>query len=343
MIMALAHVRLGPVSLDRWRLLGLSGATFLASEFTAVLLGVILGMAFCWEMIRSRKVNFYLLGIAIVAGVASLFYLNLIFPSPPPRTPLAISSSGSPFSYNYLNSQGDVYNYLGLGDLYAGVLLLSGMVLGPLLPFAWAGFHREKRLIMWAISLSIGAFSLLFTPFAAISGWYRWLLMLAFPILLFSVKGAMKMRWEVTVIFVGIMAVLSVGFVALPPDNAFPYYSNAHTLPYVPSSMLQNTIPFQDSADTVKALQWLNEFQSRDSVLITHVSFQGWALLYSDNTEVYGYVDASQVDHGNFSSYRVVFLLYWAPNQGWYSQRLMPSNMIAVYQTGRIGVYERTP
>jgi hypothetical protein len=240
-----------------------------------------------------------------------------------------------------VSSSGDVYNYLGIGDLYVSVLLLSGIILGPLLPLAWAGFHREKRLIIWTASLSIGAFSLLLTPYAAIPGWYRWLFMLALPILLFSVKGAMKMKREVIVIFVGIIAVLSVGFLAFPLDNAFPYYTNAHTLAYVPSSMLQNTIPFQDSADTVRALHWLNQFQSRDYVLVTHISFQGWALLYSTNPEIYGYVDASQVDHGNFSSYRTVLLLYWALNQGWYSQRLMPSNMTEVYQIGRIGVYER--
>jgi hypothetical protein len=342
-IMALAHVRLGPVSIDRWRLLALAGATLLASEFAAVLLGVLVGIAFCWEMIRYRKVNLYLLGITIVASIAGLFYLNLIFPNPPPKTPLAISSSGSPVVYNYLNGSGDVYNYLGLGDLYATVLLLSGMVLGPLLPLAWAGFYREKRLIMWTISLSVGAFSLLFIPFAGIPGWYRWLLMLALPLLLFSVKGVMKMRREITVIFLVLVAILSVGFVSFPPNNAFPYYTNSHTLPYVPSSMLQNTIPLQDSADTVKALRWLNHFQSLDSVLVTHIAFQGWALIYSTNPDVYGYVDAAQVDHGNFSSYRMVFLLYWAPNQGWYNQRLMPSNMTEVYQTGRIGVYEKSP
>jgi hypothetical protein len=341
MIMTLAHVRLGPVTVDRRRFLCLSGATFLASEFTAALLGVVVGMALCWEIVRSRKVNFYLLGTAIVAGVAALFYLNLIFSSPPPTTPLAISSSGSPLFYSYLGSPGDVYNYLSLGDLYASVLLLSGMVLGPLLPLAWAGFHREKRLIIWTTSLSVGAFSLLFTPFAAIPGWYRWLLMLALPILLFSVKGAMKMRREIIVIFVGIIAVLSVGFVSLPPDNAFPYYTSGHTLLYVPSSMLQNTIPLQDSADTVRALQWLNQFQSRGSVVVTHISFQGWALLYSTNPEVYGFVDAAQVDHGTFSSYRQVFLLYWAPHEGWYDSRLVPQNMVEIHRTGRIAIYER--
>jgi hypothetical protein len=35
-----------------------------------------------------------------------------------------------------------VYVYPTLVDVYATVLLLSGMVLGPLIPFAFAGFVR---------------------------------------------------------------------------------------------------------------------------------------------------------------------------------------------------------
>ncbi len=212
--------------------------------------------------------------------------------------------------------------------------------MAPLLPFVWLGFRRERHLWIWTLPLGIGAFSLVVVPFAAIPAWHRWLFMLTFPVMIFAVSGLARLEWKVITAFLAVLIVLSVSFLVLPPASALPYYAHRYTLSYVPSSMMQNTVPLQDSSDVVEVLRWLNEMRIEDSVLVAHISFAGWAELYSTIPHIYGFVDPAQVNGGNFSAYARVFLIYWATGRGWFRPSLLPAGMVEIYLSGQIAIYE---
>ena len=340
LILALAHLQRSPTSRDWLLFSSFAGLSLLASELTTVLLGAIAGLVFLQDLVRHRKWNLQLLVVGIVALVATVIYLGLLFPAPPLATPLAPLPPRTSILYNYVGAAEDVYIYPGLGDIYATVLLLSGIILAPLLPFAWLGFHRKRGLWIWTLPLGIGAFSLVVVPFAAIPSWHRWLFMLTFPVMILAASGLARLAWKViTPILVGLI-VLSASFMVLPPAGALPYYTSAYTLPYVPSSMMQNTVPLQDSPDIVRALRWLNEMRLEDSVLVAHISFVGWAKLYSTIPEVYGFVHPAQVSGSGFSEYAHLYLIYWASGQGWFKPSLLPAGAIEIFRTGRIAIFE---
>ena len=340
LILALAHLQRNPTSRDWFLFASLAGLSLLASELTTVLLGAIVGLVFLRDMVKHRKWNPQLLVVGVVALLVTFTYLGLLFPAPPTATPLAPPPQRTIFLYNYVGAAEDVYIYPELGDIYATVLLLSVIILAPLLPFAWLGFHRERRVWIWTITLGIGAFSLAFVPVAAIPLWHRWLFMLTFPALIFAVNGLVRLGWKAITGFLTVVIVLSAGFAVLSPERALPYYTSSYTLPYVPSSMMQNTIPFSDVSDVLEALQWLNDQRFENSVFVIHISFVGWAKLYSTDLEIYDFSDTIQVVNGNFSAYERVFLIYWAVEEGWFKQSLLPSHATEIHVSGRIALYE---
>ena len=342
-LMALAHFRDSRHSRETTSLLAFAGLSILSSELTAALLVAIAGALFVLEFVREHRLNLPAIVVLIVAGVATLFYLGVVFPSDIVPSPLATPPAKSLFLYNYVGAGEDVYVYPTLGDVYATVLLLSGMALGPLIPFAVAGFVRERRMVLWTSILAIGAFSILVWPFAAIPAWHRWLFMLAFPALVFATHGVLKMGRRIRVAFLAALLVLAGSFLALPPSYAIPFYTNPRTIAYVQTSMLQNTVPLGDSSDVVAALEWLNNQQFSDSILLAHISFAGWAELYSRIPQIYPFVDPAQVNGGNFSGFTHVFVVYWARNQGWYNPSLMPDRLTLAHSIGRMAVYELTP
>ncbi len=342
-LLALAHFRDSRHTRETAFLLTFAGLSILSSELTAVLLGAIAGALFVLELVRERRWNLSAIAVLSVAGLSTLFYLGVLFPATVAPSPLAAPSARSPFLYNYVGVAEDVYVYPTLVEVYATVLLLSGMVLGPLIPFAVAGFARERRMVVWAAILAIGAFSILAWPFAAIPAWHRWLFMLAFPALVFATHGVLKMDRRIRVAFLAVLLVLAGSFVALPPPYAIPFYTNPRTSVYVPTSMLQNSVPLGDSSDVVAALEWLNNQQFSDSILLAHISFAGWAELFSKIPHIYAFVDPGQVNGGNFSGFTHVFVVYWARNQGWYNPSLMPDRLTLAHSIGRMVVYELTP
>ena len=166
--------------------------------------------------------------------------------------------------------------------------------------------------------------------------------MLVFPALVFATHGVSKMDRRIRVAFLAALLVLAGSFLALPPSYAIPFYTNPRTIAYVQTSMLQNTVPLGDSSDVVAALEWLNNQQFSDSILLAHISFAGWAELFSKIPYVYAFVDPAQVNQGNFSGYTHVFMVYWAQNQGWYNPSLMPAGMSLAHSIRRMAVYELT-
>ncbi len=339
LFLSLSHFRESSESDGRLFFVTFSSLGILASEAIAVLLGATVGLLFLWELIKRKQWNLAALGIVAISTIAILFYSHMLIPLPVASSPLMPPPPVHFFPFSYVGSAEGAYP--SVVDLYASVLLLSGMILAPILPLGLYGFFGEKRLTAMIAVLSVGSFSVLILPFGAIPVWHRWLFMLTFPLFFMVSNGLSKLDGKKALAFLLVLVSLGLGYSTLPPDLALPYYTARETVGYVPSSLLQNTVPLQDSPDIVNALGWLSEMRPYQSVLVAHLTFEGWALLYTNGMEVYRFVNAAQVDYGNFSGYRHVFLLYWAPQQGWYNSGLMPDDMLVVHSTGRIAIYER--
>ena len=341
LIMAFTHLKSSPTWRDRGAFVAFAAMSILSSELTTLLIGAVAGVLFLFDRFRRDRWSVEIAVTSIVALFAAFVYAGVLFPVAPPATPLAALPRGSMFPYDYVGATDGMYSYASLADVYAGVLVLSTIVLAPLVPFAWLGLHNERRLWAWSGILEVFAFSILVMPYAAIPVWHRWLFMLVFPLIFFNVQGLARYRRRIALLFVAGIIVLAASFLALPPGSPLPYFANPETLPYVPSSMMQNTVPLQNCQEIVDAVRWLNGMPFNQSVLLAPISFFGWAELYSTIPRIYGFVSPRQVDGGNFSGYQHVLLLYWAPQQGWYDPQLMPSGMAAIHVSGQIAIYQR--
>jgi hypothetical protein len=141
-------------------------------------------------------------------------------------------------------------------------------------------------------------------------------------------------------ILVGILVLLSSSFLLLSADTAFPYF---RAFPYyVPSSMLQNSVPLRDCEDVVTALSWVGDNLGSNGVLLTHDAFHGWALLFLNTSRIvcYGYEnpeDAAREINGN--SYSQLYLVWWVSGEGWHGWSTLPSCFVEVFRSNRIAVY----
>jgi hypothetical protein len=213
----------------------------------------------------------------------------------------------------------------------------------PFLPFVVLGLRefRGLELKAWALWCLIGtSLPFLFT-FAPLS--YRWILLLAFPLAFFAVKGFDRLKSSLLKRFLtSFMVLLSFSFVFLPAEAAFPYFS---IYPYyVPSSMLQNSVPLSDCKDVVNALKWVkNNNADGSGILLVHDAFSGWAILYADDVKIvcYGYAPPESValatsQHG----YHSIYLIWWVSGEGWHGQVRLPSAFKKVFSSARIAVYK---
>jgi hypothetical protein len=135
---------------------------------------------------------------------------------------------------------------------------------------------------------------------------------------------------------------LSVGFMVMPNESPFPYYAVPQFHIYVPSSMLQNTVPQSDCQHVVHALNWLKNHMGENSVLLTHTVFHGWALLTLNQSQVvtYGYGNPEKAaENATQKGYGQVYLIWWTEGQGWHGQSNAPASFIEVYQSGNIAIY----
>lgn len=212
----------------------------------------------------------------------------------------------------------------------------------PLLPIIALGIRefRGLELKAWAFWCLIGAsLPFLFTS-APLS--YRWILLLVFPLAFFAVKGFEKLKSRLLKgVLTGFMVLLSFSFVFLPAEAAFPYFSLYPR--YVPSSMLQNSVPLSDCEDVAWALKWVEKNVEDGDSLLVHDAFNGWALLYGDGVKIvrYGYASPENAALAfSQQGYRRVYLIWWVSGEGWHGYASLPATFKEVYRCGRIAIYE---
>jgi hypothetical protein len=129
--------------------------------------------------------------------------------------------------------------------------------------------------------------------------------------------------------------------VLLPAQEAFPYYGVYPA--FVPTSMIQSTVPLSDMSSLMRALDWTAANMKPGMALIAGATVYGWARDYfplQDRIVDYGYGTPSQgAEMAISAGYSSVIMIWWSYGQGWYGQTPIPSAFFPVHQDGTVEVY----
>jgi hypothetical protein len=224
-----------------------------------------------------------------------------------------------------------------------GFLVFCYLPLVPLLVVGARRFKGNLQLKAWVFCVFIALLLVVINTDAFFVAFpYRWTLLLTYPLAFYAAEAFASFKLNKVKLGVGLMvATLSLGFMILPNNLAFPYFA-AFPL-YVPTSMLQNTVSLSDCQDTVNALQWARNNLPRDVRLLVHDVFHGWASLTLDGDQLisYGYGNPetlAQKLEENGSEYPL-YLIWWIDGSGWHGQPTVSSAFLEVYESGKIAVF----
>jgi hypothetical protein len=231
-----------------------------------------------------------------------------------------------------------------------GFLVICYLPLVPLLIF---GFRRSKNNIQlkaWMLWILLPLLIVIISPTTFFLGGvlpYRWILLLTYPLSFYAVEGLFAIKWNwykiaYKVAVGSIIAILSVGFFALPNNGAFGYFGSYPT--YIPKSMLQNTVQLSDCQDTVNALLWVQNNMPNNGYLLVHEAFYGWATLCFNDSRLIPYFfenpseTVNKLQQGNNSN--PLYLIWWVNGTGWYGQSTVPATFKELFQSGNIAIYQ---
>lgn len=224
----------------------------------------------------------------------------------------------------------------------------------PLLPVGYMGLRRlnDRMVVNWSAICLIGAL-LSLTPLLASSELVdseRWALMLAFPALILATEGLslidtkrsrawlrpagfFKLGWVSTIVLLG------MAFLLLPASQAFPYFTN-----FTPTSMLQSTIPLEDSQSLVTAISWLTTNSAPGAVIMADHAMYGWIReFYRGNDMIIAFSSSvtlqQELSATLASGYRTIYTVWWTDHFGWYGEPSVPTGFGAVKIDGRMGIF----
>ena len=232
-----------------------------------------------------------------------------------------------------------------------------GYVLLPLLPMALIGFAKTaNQAIRYWVGICLLGIILGTTPLSTNSELItpdRWTLMLSVPMVIFAVEGysrfdlrslrklfplsrILKLSW------LSLIVLLGITFLALPAGEAFPYFT--YFASTSPTSMLQSTVPLEDSQSLVTAISWLSTNASPGAVIMADHAMYGWLReYYRGNDTVIGYQSSltlqQELTMTVSRGYQTIYTIWWVDHFGWYGQPTVPTGFQLSHADGRIGIF----
>jgi hypothetical protein len=150
----------------------------------------------------------------------------------------------------------------------------------PLLPFVVKGFRRDKLLEPMFGLLLLGSFSVIVSPWFAVLGYQRWLILLVFPFTIYAIRGFDRLRlfdrssFRKLVAILCVFMVFGVGY----SSGAFSYVMLPNS--WVPTNLVQSSIGWNQIDDVKDVLRWLDENAEANSSILSEERFYGWTLIY---------------------------------------------------------------
>jgi len=276
------------------------------------------------------------LGLAILQFLPVALYLLILYATM--RTPLGpgLSIVGSATNLSILTS-----NLAFLAYAYVFII--------PLLLF---GTKLRERLVFapWVTACGVGLLLSSLPGHVLQDIGYRWVLLLSLPLLILAYEGYSKLRtsgafstrnWggALRVVVLVCLSGSAILYAVLPAQSALPFYTMFPQ--YVPSSMVQSSLPSSDYSNVVNAMLWVDSHLSSDSVLITQQAFYGWARSYlsPDKQVVNSLLTPPTSVIGETGSYTHVYTVWWIEGTGWF-QGSFPMGAKPLASFGDLAVYE---
>ena len=308
-----------------------------SNQFTGVIFLVLVGTRALSLMRKSFGEFLRLFKVAIPGTALFLFIIYAEFVSTGssfPRQPPSASAGGVDSSILVL-----VWAYL------------------PVAPFALLGMWRVRNrdLLAWVGVCVVAALvtSVPMWELPALS--YRWTILISIPIMVFAtvgigtlserVHGPIKMitffQRNLLKLFGIALVLLACLYVFLPAQEAFVYYGLYPS--FIPTSMVQSTVPLSDMASLVRSLQWAAANMKPGMALITNATIYGWARDYfpfKDRIVDYGYgISTRGIEMALSAGYSSAIMIWWAYGEGWYGQASIPNTFVPVHRDGAMEVY----
>lgn len=327
LVLMLFALVVGTQQMSKKRLVGFS-ALILTVAFTHLLVATLL------------------VSLVLIESIYNRLDLGRILSTIPATIVCATSLIG--FQAQGITAVGQGLNESGSLSLYA----FSLYAFLPLLPMALLGRRMLHSSLMkwWLVICGFGL--ILGTTPVSISSQLvppeRWTLMMFLPLTVFSVEGFSRVRKSVSLggfrslIRTGwilLLLVLFVGYAGLQAESAFPYYAY-----FVPTSMLQSTVPLHNSQDVVNSFQWLSANIQPGYTIMALNPIYGWAREYfTGNAVVIGYAPGTTFDAALHQTLEMgntrIYTVWWANGQGWYSDPTPPAGFVLQHQSGQFGVF----
>ena len=251
----------------KWWLVGLFGVlTALSREYIAFFLFVgVLAFVALERKDRLKAV------VALTPGLMVFSVMGIML----------FSSWGFWWTYT-LGSSDALGNYLWIVQDVFSILAVCFL---PILPFAIKGFAKDRLLSPMVGLLSVGAFSVVVSPWLAVPGYQRWIVLLVFPLSIYAARGFDRFglfddgnKWKLASILLAFL-VVGVGY----SSGAFSYVVLPNS--WVPVNMLQSSIPWGQVDDVKNVLGWLDDNAVADSCVLTEERFYGWTLIYLERAD----------------------------------------------------------
>ncbi len=155
----------------------------------------------------------------------------------------------------------------------------------PLIPLVVKGFWRDSLLTPLVGWLLLGSFSVIITPWFAIPGYERWLLLFVFPFSVFAAAGLQRLKLKKHRFKVIAMILSFFIFIGAAFSSGLFSYTTVLANSYMPTNMLQSSIQYSDIGDIKEALTWLNRNVTTNSTLLAEERFYGLSIIYLETSK----------------------------------------------------------
>lgn len=170
---------------------------------------------------------------------------------------------------------------------------------------------------------------------------------MSLPLAIYAVQGigvtlpSLGIRFSRFLSIGSLLVILLLGssYLVLPAQQALPYYRF-----FSPTSMLQSTVPVQNSQDLANAIIWLSNNIPAGAVFMTPHPMYGWAreffharnviLDFSAETNLSGAL-AQTLAKG----YTEIYTVWWINGLGWYGDPNVPLGFVTMHVDGEMAVY----
>lgn len=220
------------------------------------------------------------------------------------------------------------------------VLSIFAVCYLSLLPFVVKGWWRDKLLDPMLGWLLLGSFSVIVSPWFAVPGYQRWLMLLVFPFSIYAVKGFerfqlfSKRRVRMLRAIILIFVVVGVGY----SSGAFSYVVLGNS--WVPVNLVQSSIAWNQIDDVIECLRWLNDHATSNSSILTEERFRGWTLIYlgraNNDVKVIVYAANSlpqpALEKALGDGFRWIYLIWYTDSSLENFQMIHSQNSISIFQ-----------